>query len=132
MKPIEEMTGLELREACAIEVCALTIQYVENEYVRCWEGDGTWCKDWFDGLVIERPGVGVRNEVPHYEDDPIAALLVVSAMTQRGYTFHHEQWPDYENWGAAFTKNRQEPKYVRESRFPRAICIAALKAVRAK
>lgn len=118
MKPLEEMTGLELREACAIEVMGWTRD--EDG----WDDHGR--------LVVDEPW---------FESSIEAAFQVVEKMRERGY------WCEMRNdftkaaradcW-AGFTPlgvtgwNGVPDNWTCADTLPLAICRAALKAARAK
>ena len=133
MKPIEEMTDFELREAVAREVMGLAanrakvvMRYTPDGRARGYEPDP-------HGAYL---AVGDDECLP-YESDIAAAFEVVEKMHARGcdVTMTHTREAGG-MWGCEFNPYSgpdEGAEYTACAKTaPRAICLAALQAVRAK
>lgn len=145
MKLIEEMTGLELREACAIEVMGV--------HVKKQRGARSHLRD----LVIPggvngidyvqedgEPDLTVHDlieAVPAYESSIEAAFQVVEKMREKGFVFFYlstvpcgEVTRSKASFARATPLGRKSPVMYDEiaETVPLAIARASLKAVRAK
>lgn len=130
MKPIEEMTGLELREAVAVGVMGWRLTTLIP--------GGLW---WFDG---KRPVASVDDPdhegPPAYESSIEAAFQVVEKMREKGWCIDFCGWPG-QKWEVQIESDEPESLDIdfgplsfctADNSLPLAICIAALRAVRAK
>lgn len=123
MKPIEEMTGLELREAAAVEVMGELVRLVNGRWM-CRSCDGS--TEWVLGV-----------SPPAYESSIEAAFQVVDACRANGVMLEVTAM----GWGylvnvqvlkqnkLEFTGTFKANSYAK---LPLAIARASLKAVRAK
>ena len=129
MKPIEEMTGLELREAVAVEVMG----YIKGERKR---GE----PEWLDPNMpvnrtvssLYRGMMPLRGSLPAYESSIEAAFALVEKMREKGWRMI------LDNCGGAWECEMflDSPSDARvfgiDDTAPLAIARASLKAVRAK
>lgn len=153
MKPINELSDIELREAVAVEVMGKKVRAIANddskhagEYAYCYDG-GTYCRDYLgDGALVEDRASG-SWEIPYYESSIEAAFEVVGKLEAMD-----EHWLfkatrmigvlrdnlDALAWAAEFRAciGPQGHAFYAlgadHASLPRAICIAALTAVRAR
>lgn len=144
MKPISELSDIELREAVAVEVMGKKVRAIANddskhagEYAYCYDG-GAYCRDYLgDGALVEDRASG-SWEIPYYESSTEAAFEVVAKMRTILNRWGGrnrlllEQKPDG-MFKAAFygdETNWEASAWVDAATAPRAICMAALTAIR--
>lgn len=127
MKPIEEMTGLELREACAIEVMGIKDNFWSH-------GEGSKAVLCTDEMHWPPPTTCV---VPAYESSIEAAFTLVEKLSTKGYDtcLSNGNGPTFA-WDCEMTpkgRDTRKPCVLGQANDPAlAIARAALKAVRAK
>lgn len=140
MKPTSELSDTELREAVAVEVMGKKVRAIANddskhagEYAYCYDG-GTYCRDYLgDGALVEDRASG-SWEIPYYESSIEAAFEVVEKMREDEFR-EFDLGTHGRHWGATFKGVIGEVwrKFAGYGESPaRAICIAALTAVRAR
>lgn len=114
-KPINELSDIELCEAVAVEVMGLDRVDNYGSSYALWYGDS-------------------RRPVPHYTNDIEAAFEVVAKMREIEFR-EFELGTHGRDWGATFRGFIGERWRVFSGYgdyAPRAICIAALTAIRAR